>query len=554
MDQVKIEYDAVNRVCFLRGSGFTWNLRAALRQIGGAWDSTLDRWAFPADGAFLRELATFLRPLGVDLDLEAYTENLVTGDNRSFVPKLPAHGQVPFPHQGVGVAFLLENQGALLLDEMGLGKTKQAIDAAYSLFASGAATRACIVCPNSVKIPWKEEIEKQIGQSDLVIVPAGSTKDREKVLLEKTPGSWVIVNYEALRYMEKAFRGFVQGQILICDEAHRLKNGRAIQTQIVTAARPAFVWGLTGTPVANRLEDVWSLVNIVRPGLLGWRWFQFERRHVTRNKFGAISGYKHVDEIKAKLARVSLRRTKAECLELPDKLFEKRVVTLSHQEQKAYASMKEHLVAWLGEQDQSRPLTVTRASTFGAQFVRLRQITDGFISAGVDAPTDWSKETTKISEAVRTWEDSGRRRCVIWCQWVPVARKAIEAFKAEAAHVAGIWGEVPIKDRAAVVEAWGKTEGSVLVCQMDTAGVGLNLQAADLEIFVDCPVTPMQRNQCVDRLHRIGQRNAVTIVDIIAANTVDDKLLKRLAAKIDMAESVYEEIPRDMKSLLDLVG
>ena len=525
-----------------------WMRRAGARFKGGYWE-------FPLE---CRMLAKFIHDAEkkcavVDLSPELDKWLKLEGHRQRVLERIRKGEHVteaglgwerdPYEHQRGGTSWLYLSDWTMLLDDMGLGKTYQSIVAACSLFAAGLVQdRKCIiVCPNSLKDNWVDEIAT-FGWGDcMVLNPTGSTRDRSSSIEDWNrqrdyPGSrWLILNYESLRWFMEAFHNAARGGILVCDEAHRLKNGRAKVTKIIEESCPARLWLMTGTPVANKPEDLWSLMNIVRPGLAGFYFYDFEKRHIKRNKFNAIYGYKKLDELTDQLSIVSLGRKKEDCLDLPEKIFEKRSVELSVSERRAYDRMHKDLITWLDD-DVSDPPTMSQAAEFTTRFIRLRQIADGLVSAGAGGKQSWSKETTKLKEAVQVYKDSGERRCVIWFQFVDVLEKAMEMFPRD--RTGAIYGKVAPAARKSEIDQWRARDGSVLLCQMDTAGEGLNLHAADLQIFTDLPTTPRQRAQCIDRLHRIGQKRHVTIVDIVARNTVDVGILRKLQAKQDLAGAI----------------
>jgi hypothetical protein len=337
----------------------------------------------------------------------------------------------------------------------------------------------------------------------------------------------------------EGLHNFVANEIVVSN-CHRLKNGLANVTKLVSGWSPARIWLLTGTPIANRPEDLYSLISLVRPGYVGWSWYAFERRHIIRGNFNEIKAYKELDELRDKLADVSLGRKKEDCLDLPERIYITVHCELSAPEMTAYKRMHETLETWMDDQclEPGQRPTMAQAQTFATRYLRLRQITDGLVSAGVDKDQEWSKDLTKLRTALETWEDAGRPKAVIWYQWVPVGLKLQEVFQAAGANVYRVGGDVKPEHRNELIEKWKTDANAVLLGQMAVAGEGLNLHASDWQMFVDLPSTPKQRCQCVDRLHRIGQKNTVRIVDLVAKNTVDDRVLKTLKEKLSIADDV----------------
>lgn len=562
---MKVQYDQRRRVLWLEATeNTTYGIRNALRGLGGIYEK--GRWVFPARLAVFRRLRDGLPGLlseigygtvGVTADRWEIAEN----DRQGLLDRLrngnPPEGHFlsrtkPYGFQVHGSTWLYRNDGCLFFDDMGLGKTKQAIDAAHATLQQDPriVPLIMIVCPNGLKYNWKREIEKHALSFDRgILIPSGRTVERAEQLrtcrfkaemnMDDRRPVWVIINYEALRYFLFEWHQTVEDAILICDEAHRLKNGRTQVTKAVDAAKPARIWLMTGTPVWNRLEDVWSLANLVRPGVLGWTWFQFERRHIIReSKFNRIVNYKNPERVRQVLGEISLGRKKEEVLDLPEKVYARRYVELSPEERRAYDRMRRDLVTWLDELPPGEEPTIVHVNDFSVRFLRLRQIADGMVSQGADEEPNWSRARSKIAELQEIYKDLDTERMVVWVRWVPVGRMAATMLShALKRPVACIDGDVPLEDREKLIADW-KEHGGPLVLQMAVGGVGLNLQEAFVEVFLDPPTTPGERRQCEDRLHRIGQTKTVTVIDLIARGTTDEPMLDMLEEKMRAADDV----------------
>lgn len=536
---MRIDYDDARHCLTLEGKN-AFAIRDVLRQRSGKFEG--GRWLFPAS-AIVDGLVHVLANYGARLTEVSPEASRITADIHA-ANEVKARGgswrgpwtTSPYEHQYQGTSWLLANRRTMLLDEMGLGKTKEVIDAVRA-----TTFGAFVVCPNSIRRSWAREIDLHSGSKDVLILE-GTSKKRLEALCN-TQARWVVVNYESLQWLEKTEPGvlgeWVKQRIVVFDEAHRLKNGLAKVTKLVSSWSPERTWLLTGTPIANKPEDLYSLVSLVRPGYLGWTWYQFERAHIIRGHFNEIKSYRGMDVLRDKLADVSMGRRKEACLDLPEKVYSTVTCELSPGERKAYEQMYESMIAWLDEQDLGpgdRP-TVTQAATWATRYLRLRQITDGLVSEGAGGAMSWSEDLTKLRTAIEAWEDAGSPRAVVWYQWVPVGHKLEAMFRAAKANVFRVGGDVNPNNRDVMIEQW-KEHGGVLLGQMAVAGEGLNLQAADWQMFVDLPSTPKQRKQCVDRLHRIDQKHTVRIVDVVAEKTVDEVVLKTLKKKLNIADDV----------------
>lgn len=560
---ITFDVDLGRYVGFVSGPG-TYNIRNVLRDKGCKWQR--GRWEFPLviDVAEMVEWAvtkhsdppTVYEPNysqwksyeGVTRKnaMEALRDNK---DNHPVIEHtwFKAGWDPPtkcMQHQIPGSQWLFYNYRCILGDDMGLGKTKESIDTACMMYLYKHWRKGIVVvvCPNGVKKQWEDQIEEHgWGVGNWVLIPRGSTKQRAEHITHfvnaKTTGGrqplkWIILNYESLRWFKKTFHHAASGAVLICDEGHRLKNARAKQTLIVADAAPSYLWLLTGTQVSNRPEDLYSLITLVRP--LWWKsWYEFDQEYLIHDKFGAIRTYKMLPHLNQRLAQVSFGRRKEQCIDLPPKIYTERTVTLNNAERKAYDRMRDELIAWLDAQEfeGGRP-TSTQAANFAARYIRLRQLTHGLVSAGVDEGHSWIKSPSKTAELMEIWKDAGKTHMVVWCHFVPVVEKVTDAFLSDGVKAYEIRGGISLPKREKRIDQW-KAEGGVLVANMDCAGEGQNFQVCDLEVFADLPHTPRQRQQCSDRLHRIGQTRSVSVIDLMAEDTVDRKVKAMLKKKLD---------------------
>lgn len=577
---ISLRYDPHERVVWIDGPfQETFRLRDFFKTVPYyRWEKDRKRWEYPLDEKTIDTLTANLEVNGIrvarDGDLTyalaalAQRHEWLHRARNADGAKPDTSGLVisgaPFRHQPDGTRWLVENERVILGDRMGLGKTKMAIDAVATLRARGAIKGFnVVICPNSILYQWRDEIRKLLPEKDGVILPEGSSQQRaaliEEVLAETTaecrPYTWVLLNYEVLRRFPPLCYRLTRNAVVICDEAQKLKNGSAQQSRIVATWTPARLWLLSGTIIANKLIDAWHPANLCQPGLLGFRLDQFEHEHVMRNKFGGIRAYDNLEEIQRRLASICFGRTLEECVDLPPVVYEKRSIELSSNERIAYNRMLQDMRSWLDEHEGDENAIAT-AANYASRLVRLRQITDGLISQGQGDKQAWAFQISKINAARDVWEDAGRPPTVVWCQWVPVIHRLWEVFEVKPDKneprfqtAAMIHGGVPIDRRHELVGRWQTMERpGVLICQIDTAGLGLNLQHGSLQIFVDAPWTPAQRDQCIGRLHRIGQENTVVVVDLVARNTVDERVLRLLEQKTEWVSEATSGIyvRRDM--------
>jgi SNF2 family DNA or RNA helicase len=487
-----------------------------------------------------------------------------------------------YEHQTHGTEYLLNTRHGLLLDGVGLGKTKQAIDAVCVLATrdvdeipySAWNRRVVVCCPNALKEQWGEQLEEHSFYQYDCIIPSSITARRKKTLQtlpswdEYTDGEiqWVVLNYEALRLVPKEFTAATTRAVLICDEVHRIKgyrNHEKFDTKVAKTIRmpkPFRAWGLTATPISNHAEDAWALMDLLRPGLGFWTFWEFDAKYIRRNANKWIIGYKNLKDLERRLSYIALGRKAEDCLDMPKVVEVTQKVDLGHEERKAYNMMEKNFVAWLEEMDipegvLSQPTASAKqwirnkdgdaylADSFEQRALRLRQICGGLVSEGAGKAEGWVKTPTKIDRAITLWKDAGRPRAIIWFYHKAIGRKIEERLMSvKKNRPTAVWrvdGDVDLKDRHAYVQRWRKAENGLLIAQIDCMSEGLNLQAGSYMLFVEMPKTPRQYEQAIGRMKRLGQESdTVTVVFIVAKNTLEVKDFSRMKKKIKDAENI----------------
>jgi SNF2 family DNA or RNA helicase len=391
---------------------------------------------------------------------------------------------------------------------------------------AGNVAAALVVCPTSVIAQWTDQIEQHLDPTiePIIYAPVGQTIKARAAAIEHlataptTPKTLriVIVNYEALVRMHGAITNFVNGEgcALIADEAHRLKNGLAKVTRFVAELQPQYLWLMTGTPVANKPEDIFSLMDLVQPCCLGAHFMDFSREYLIRHRYTqAIIGYKNIPKLRAKLRTISLARTKADHLNLPPFTIANVPVLLADEEIHWYRdrvkAFHDEIHGTMDGDATKMPLAkILQQPRFALRWTRLRQATDGYFVQDLEdsVKRSWSKDLSKLNTAYSIWKDQGSPRAIFWFGYVDVLKRFTELVKDETCFA--IHGDVV--DRGAILEKWTATPGAILAMQMNVGALGLNLQAGSWQCFIDLPTTPAQLNQAISRMHRFGQERATT--------------------------------------------
>jgi SNF2 family DNA or RNA helicase len=448
-----------------------------------------------------------------------------------------------YPFQREGVAFLVHNKRALLADDMGLGKTIQAIAAATYLKQKQGLKRALVICPASLKYQWQAEIRR--FTKERVEVIGGEPAERDAIYRAAASNSgfiapedkpyFYVVNYELVhRDLEKLKA--LGPDLLIVDEAQRVKNFRTKTAQAVFELPAPYVFVLTGTPLENQLMELFTIMKFIDERALGKNPLAFRERYVILDQFGGVMGYQRVEEVARKIASVTLRRTKEQTLtDLPEMVEVPRWLDLTQTQRTIYQELqgqaRQMLMqsVWDGVQS-NNALTVLQ---------RLRETCD---SAELIDPE--RKDSQKVEELLSLLDDEVKtlgRQALVFTQWTRMGEILVRELNAAGFKPAFLHGGIPSTQRPAMVERFQQGRDSILI-STDAGGTGLNLQAASLVVNYDLPFNPAKLSQRVARAHRLGQTGTVIVVNLLSRNTVEEKLVRILAEKRELFQDVFGDI------------
>ena len=468
----------------------------------------------------------------------------------------------PYAHQREAFVLSAEKKVYALLMDMGTGKTKVCLDTIGHLFEKQEIDFSIIVAPKGVIANWLGEIEthlpERIEREVVLWKPALTKKFREtlKELSTPSPGKmkFLLMNVESFsskkgvgvaEYFIKNFKVF-----MAVDESTTIKNRQAKRTKSISklglGARYRRI--LTGSPVTRSPLDLYSQMNFLDEDILGFNSFYafqgrfavIQRRTMGAHSFNHIVGFRRLDELTEALDKHSFRVRKDDCLDLPDKVYMRREVELTKEQKKAYEQMKNFALARL----QSGELSTTQNVL--TQLLRLQQICCGNLTddAGVIHPLPSNR-----IDALLDICDEIQGKALIWATWSMDIRSIAEAlrdrFSVQA--VATLHGETPDSERQKVVESFQDRQSELrfIVGHPKTGGYGLTLTAATTVIYYSNSYDLELRIQSEDRAHRIGQTNKVTYIDLISPKTVDEKIVRALRNKINIADTILGESARE---------
>ncbi|MGC3997554.1 MAG: DEAD/DEAH box helicase [Anaeromyxobacter sp.] len=432
-----------------------------------------------------------------------------------------------YPYQVEGVAFLAARGRALLADEMGLGKTAQAIGALEALARRGEVRRTLVVCPTSLKHQWLRELQQFSGMAaDEVAVIPGSREERRARYAD--PPRVLITSYELARADERELLDLAP-DLLILDEAQRIKNWRTRTATVVKRIPSRFAFVLTGTPLENRLDDLYSLMQVVDPHLFGPLW-RFNQEFTDLDEAGKPTGYRNLDRLRARIAPAVLRRRKEEVLaDLPERLVSRRVVPLTP-EQRELHDEAEASAGRLLAQLKKRALTPPEEQRLMRAFQRMRMACDAAALVREDAPPG----APKLDELERLLEEiclEEGRKVVVFSEWEKMQGLAAEVCDWLGVPYVRLHGGVPGAQRGALVDRFREDPACKVFLSTDAGGVGLNLQAASHVVNLDLPWNPAVLAQRIGRVHRLGQRQPVNVVLLVSEGSFEERLEGGLDSK-----------------------
>jgi hypothetical protein len=446
-----------------------------------------------------------------------------------------------YPYQMRGALFLAYRGRCILGDDMGLGKTVQTLAAVEILAHERGIERVLVVAPASVKYQWETEIHKYTDRPVQVI--QGSIQERRAQY--KQPTFYRLVNYEmAVRDLDEL--NAWQPDVIVLDEAQRIKNWEAKTTRAVKRLRSRYALVLTGTPLENRIEELYSIVQFVDDRRLGPA-FQFLHDHSVRGEDGKLVGYRDLDKIREKLAPILLRRTRTEVLtQLPARTDTIVYVEMDEAQRGPYADHQATLARLLQKKVHSE---VDRRRIL-ACITNLRMLCDSTFL--LDKQTNVSPKLEEFRELLRqllgtepppsTGEQTlnwAPTKLVVFSQWELMLRKATEIVEALGVGYAVLHGEVPAKDRRALLERFHDDPACRVFLSTDAGGTGLNLQVADTVINLEVPWNPAVLEQRVARVHRMGQHRPVQVFNLVMRDSIEERVLRTLEHKRSLFTELF---------------
>jgi superfamily II DNA or RNA helicase len=429
-----------------------------------------------------------------------------------------------------GIAFAVGSGRAILADDMGLGKTIQGIGVAELLRRTAGISRVLVVCPASLKAQWRSEIARFSKHEATLVL--GGAEDRRGQYAE--PTFFTLCNYEQVLRDRRAIEA-QPWDLIILDEAQRIKNWAAKTSRTVKALRSPFALALTGTPIENRLDDLYSIVEFIDERRLGPA-FRFFNEHRTATESGKVLGYENLAELRSTLEPVLLRRTRVSVMQdLPPRSTEvvRVAPTLEQAElHGGYMRTASSIVRkkFISEMDLLRLRKALLMCRLAADSTSLVDKKKPGHSSKLEALRDLLANLLAEPE----------RKIVLFSEWTSM----LDLVEGELGEFGAEWvrldGKVPQAKRRALVETFQSRPLCRLFLTTNAGSTGLNLQAADTVVNVDLPWNPAVLEQRIARAHRMGQERPVQVYVFVTEETIEENLLATLSSKRELFEAVLD--------------
>jgi hypothetical protein len=435
------------------------------------------------------------------------------------------------PYQLDGIAFSAGAGRAILADDMGLGKTIQGIGVAELLARLADIHRVLVICPASLKSQWRSEIARFSGRATQIVLGSGA----QRIEQYNSDTFFTICNYEQVLRDLSAIET-VPWDLIILDEGQRIKNWESKTSNVIRQLESPFRLVLSGTPLENRLGELFTVTRFVDEELLGPAYRFFNQHHVVDER-GKTLGYRQLDTLREKMQPILLRRTRGEVAkQLPERTDEV-VRCEATAEQLEIHNNAITIVAqiagkkFMTEMDRLRMqkcLLVARMACDSTYLIDQEE-------------AEYSSKLERLGEILENLIEDPTRKIVLFSEWRRMLSRVEHRLDALGCEYVRLDGQIPQKKRAELVARFQNDHECRVINMTNAGSTGLNLQAANTVINVDLPWNPAVLEQRIARAYRMGQKNPVHIYKFVTtsslAPTIEEGLLTTLASKQDLADA-----------------
>lgn len=504
------------------------------------YDANTKQWLIPyehydkAREVFANELS--IQELG-NIHLDTLNQNVVLGE----LPKGFEFKVKPYAHQVDAVKYGVLRDKWFLGDEMGLGKTFEALNIALTK----PIKRCFIICGvNGLKYNWYEEVFKYTNKKPYILGQRMTRNGKMRIGLidercadlddiDNNDAFFYITNVESLRNADFAYKlaKACTCDMVVVDEAHKCTNSQSLQGKGLLSLNPKYALMMSGTPLMNKATDLFLILKWL--GKEHRNFWEFKNHYVLTkltelkngNKFWQEIGYKNLDELQERFGSIMLRRRKDDVLDLPEKIFVNEYVEMSKEQENLYEKMKENVISDIDNITSGNALT---------RLISMRQATScpNYLEEGVPcAKLDRMEEL--VEEAL-----ANDKQVIVFSNWTTVTDEIKTRLKKYKPMF--ITGKENIEKRKEAEDSFQSGKTKVIVGTIGAMGVGITLTSGTVEIFVDEPWTMADKNQAIDREHRISQTKSIIIYTLLTKNTIDEEIHKLLKEKDDLSKALID--------------
>ncbi len=403
--------------------------------------------------------------------------------------------------------------GGILADEMGLGKTIQTI----AFLLSNKDKKSIVITPTALIYNWKNELEKFAPTLKVGLLHAAKS-EREKILDNIDNYDVILTTYTTYKNDIDKYKN-INFDYCIIDEAQNIKNPDAIITKAIKNVNAKVKFALTGTPIENNLMELWSIFDFIMPGYL-----------YNKSKFKSIfvNNDKNIIELKNLIKPFILRRTKKEVItELPDKIEQKIIIDLEKEHKRAYKGYVNLITRKIKENNQDN-------ITVFSYLTKLRQLC---LSPELMVK-NYQGKNSKLDVLINIINDSSDEKILVFSQFTKVLEVIGKRLNEENISYSYLDGKTSAKDRVKLVEEFNTNNNKVFLISLKAGGTGLNLTSANIVVHFDPWWNPAVEDQASDRAHRIGQKNVVNVIKLIAKGTAEERVINLQETKKELIEDV----------------
>lgn len=459
----------------------------------------------------------------------------------------------PYSHQLEAYEFGMSRSRFLIADQQGLGKSMESIVIAEGKKRHFGYKHCLVICGvNTLKWNWMNEIQQHSDEKGRILgfkkKNVGDAKAKLKDLenIDEMEEYFIITNVETLRNVDifKKLKELCDRHVIdmiIVDEFHKCKNTQSLQGKHLSALKAETMIALTGTPILNNPLDLYGCFKWL--GYEKKSKFSFDKYYSKRSgSFNEIVTYRHMDTMQKNLQHIMLRRKKEDVLDLPPKIYKDEYVEMSAKQKKLYEQIYDETIQNIGEIEMSKnPLS---------KMTRLRQATAH--AAILDPEINEGAKIDRLKELIEDYVEDGKK-VIVFSEWTKVTDLCMEALKKY--NPLSITGATDDAERIKIKDAFqNDPERKVIIGTTGAMGTGLTLTAAEAVIFMDEPWTDGQKEQAVDRAHRIGTKSTVNVHTLICKDTIDEKIHMIVGTKKGISDLMVDNNKENVNIARILLG